>query len=49
VYDVCVPDVGAFALASGIVVSNCDALGYLVWTACNPLRDYRIDLASFSR
>jgi hypothetical protein len=37
VYDLCVPGVGAFALASGLVVSNCDALGYLMWQRFNLL------------
>lgn len=30
VFCVASPMVGAFALASGLIVSNCDALGYLV-------------------
>ncbi|MFY7922469.1 MAG: hypothetical protein ACOVSI_08640 [Gemmatimonas sp.] len=34
-YDLHVPGVGAFALASGLVVSNCDGFGYLLWSEFN--------------
>lgn len=48
VYDLCVPGVGSFALASGLVVSNCDALGYLLWQEFNLLQRRSSSISSFA-
>ncbi len=37
VFTLTVPGVGAFALANGVVVSNCDAFGYVLWQMFNVL------------
>lgn len=47
VYDLCVPGVGAFALASGFVVSNCDAFGYLLWQEFNLLASSALSVSSY--